>query len=162
MEAANRGAFDVGGKHRLNIKLPAEQEPNPYITPDLCFQFHYFAMRKMHFLLRAKALVVFPGGFGTLDELFDVLTLRQTGRMQAIPIILFGRKYWEQVVDFHFSRRGSDLRRPSGAHELRGIAARSLGRDPAVPSQFAAELTADQRRRLHNGPWLPALSAVPG
>ncbi len=103
MEAANRGAFDVGGKSvGLNIQLPAEQAPNPYITPGLCFQFHYFAMRKMHFLLRAKALVVFPGGFGTLDELFDALTLRQTGRMQEIPIILFGREYWEQVIDFHF------------------------------------------------------------
>ena len=76
--------------------------PNPYITPDLCFQFHYFALRKMHFLLRAKALVVFPGGFGTLDELFDALTLRQTRRMQEIPIIMFGREYWERVIDFQF------------------------------------------------------------
>ncbi len=80
----------------------AEQKPNPYITPDLCFQFHYFAIRKLHFLLRAKALVVFPGGFGTLDELFDALTLRQTRRMQDIPIILFGREYWQQVIDFQF------------------------------------------------------------
>ena len=103
MEATNRGAFDVGAKSvGLNIQLPAEQAPNPYITPGLCFQFHYFAMRKMHFLMRAKALVVFPGGFGTLDELFDALTLRQTGRMQAIPVILFGREYWERVVDFQF------------------------------------------------------------
>jgi len=103
MEAANRGAFDVGAKSvGLNIHLPAEQSPNPYITPELCFQFHYFALRKMHFLLRAKALVAFPGGFGTLDELFDALTLRQTRRMQDIPIILFGRAYWEQVIDFQF------------------------------------------------------------
>jgi len=103
MEAANRGAFDVGAKSvGLNIQLPSEQAANPYITPGLCFQFHYFAMRKMHFLLRAKALVVFPGGFGTLDELFDALTLRQTGRMQAIPVILFGREYWERVVNFQF------------------------------------------------------------
>ena len=103
MEAANRGAYDVGAKSvGLNIRLPHEQQPNPYITPDLCFQFHYFAMRKLHFLLRAKALVVFPGGFGTLDELFDALTLRQTGRMQAIPIILFGREYWQRVIDFQF------------------------------------------------------------
>jgi uncharacterized protein (TIGR00730 family) len=103
MEAGNRGAWEAGGKSvGLNISLPAEQVPNPYITPDLCFQFHYFAMRKMHFLLRAKALIVFPGGFGTLDELFDGLTLRQTHRMQEIPIVLFGRDYWDNVVDFHF------------------------------------------------------------
>lgn len=103
MEAANRGAYDVGAKSvGLNIRLPHEQQPNPYITPELCFQFHYFALRKLHFLLRAKALVAFPGGFGTLDELFDALTLRQTGRMQAIPIILFGREYWQRVIDFQF------------------------------------------------------------
>jgi uncharacterized protein (TIGR00730 family) len=103
MEAANRGAYDVGAKSiGLNIRLPHEQSPNAYITPELCFQFDYFAMRKLHFLLRAKALVVFPGGFGTLDELFDALTLRQTGRMQVIPIILFGREYWSQVIDFQF------------------------------------------------------------
>jgi len=103
MEAANRGAYDAGAKSiGLNIRLPREQQPNPYITPELCFQFHYFAMRKFHFILRAKALVVFPGGFGTLDELFDALTLRQTGRMQDIPIIMFGREYWEKVIDFQF------------------------------------------------------------
>ena len=101
MEAANRGAFDVGAKSiGLNIELPHEQEPNPYITPELCFQFHYFAMRKFHFILRAAALVVFPGGFGTLDELFNTLTLRQTERMQEIPIILYGADYWKQVVNF--------------------------------------------------------------
>lgn len=103
MEAANRGARDVDAKSvGLNIRLPVEQEPNPYITPDLCFQFHYFAVRKMHFVLRAKALVAFPGGFGTFDELFEVLTLRQTRRMQDIPIILFGRSYWEKAVNFQF------------------------------------------------------------
>jgi uncharacterized protein (TIGR00730 family) len=103
MEAANRGAHDEGAKSiGLNIRLPHEQQPNPYITPELCFQFHYFAMRKLHFLLRAKALVVFPGGFGTLDELFDALALRQTGRMQHIPIIMFGREYWQRVIDFQF------------------------------------------------------------
>ena len=103
MEAANRGAHDIGAKSiGLNITLPLEQVPNPYITPNLCFQFHYFALRKMHFLMRAKALVVFPGGFGTLDELFDALTLRQTQRMQEIPIILFGREYWNHVIDFQF------------------------------------------------------------
>jgi len=103
MEAANRGAYEVGAKSvGLNIRLPHEQQPNPYITPELCFQFHYFAIRKFHFVLRAKALVVFPGGFGTLDELFDALTLRQTGRMQTIPIILFGTQYWRKVIDFRF------------------------------------------------------------
>jgi uncharacterized protein (TIGR00730 family) len=101
MEAANRGAFEVDAKSiGLNIELPHEQEPNPYITPELCFQFHYFAMRKFHFILRAAALVVFPGGFGTLDELFNTLTLRQTGRMQQIPIILYGSDYWNRVVNF--------------------------------------------------------------
>ncbi|MCA9185884.1 MAG: TIGR00730 family Rossman fold protein [Pirellulaceae bacterium] len=103
MEAANRGAYEAGAKSiGLNITLPEEQHPNPYITPELCFQFHYFALRKMHFLLRAKALVIFPGGFGTLDELFDALTLRQVGRMQEIPIIMFGRSYWSKVIDFQF------------------------------------------------------------
>ncbi|NQT17350.1 MAG: TIGR00730 family Rossman fold protein [Planctomycetes bacterium] len=103
MEAANRGAYDAEAKSiGLNVQLPHEQEPNPYISPELCFQFHYFAMRKFHFILRAKGLVVFPGGFGTLDELFDALTLRQTGRMQNIPIIMFGRKHWEKVVNFQF------------------------------------------------------------
>ncbi len=101
MEAANRGAYDAGSKSiGLNITLPEEQLPNRYISPELCFQFHYFAMRKMHFLLRARALVVFPGGFGTLDELFDALTLRQTERMQDIPIILYGTEYWKSVIDF--------------------------------------------------------------
>jgi hypothetical protein len=101
MEAANRGAFEVGAKSvGLNIDLPHEQEPNPYITPDLCFQFHYFAMRKFHFILRTAALVIFPGGYGTLDELFETLCLRQTQRMQHIPIILFGRAYWESIINF--------------------------------------------------------------
>jgi uncharacterized protein (TIGR00730 family) len=103
MEAANRGAFDVGAKSiGLNITLPEEQLPNSYVTPELCFQFHYFALRKMHFLMRAKGMLVFPGGYGTLDELFDALTLRQTRRMQAIPIVLFGRDYWSRVIDFQF------------------------------------------------------------
>jgi uncharacterized protein (TIGR00730 family) len=103
MEAANRGAHDAGAPSvGLNITLPTEQFPNPYITPEFCFRFHYFALRKMHFLLRAKALVVFPGGFGTLDELFDALTLRQTRRMQEIPIIMYGREYWDRVIDFQF------------------------------------------------------------
>jgi uncharacterized protein (TIGR00730 family) len=103
MEAANRGAFEAGCKSAgFNITLPSEQFPNPYITPELCFQFRYFALRKMHFLLRAKALLVFPGGFGTLDELTDALTLIQTRRMAAIPIIMFGREYWDNVIDFEY------------------------------------------------------------
>ena len=103
MEAANRGAFDVGAKSiGLNISLPHEQFPNPYITPELCFQFHYFAIRKLHFLQRAKALVVFPGGFGTMDELFGILTLIQTRKIDPIPIVLVGKKYWEQMINMDF------------------------------------------------------------
>lgn len=101
MEAANRGAFEIGGKSiGLNIVLPMEQEPNPYITPQLCFQFHYFALRKMHFLMRARALVAFPGGFGTLDELFETLTLIQTGKSQRVPVLLFGEAFWTRLIDF--------------------------------------------------------------
>ena len=103
MEAANRGAAEAGGKSiGLNIKLPFEQKPNPYITPELCFQFNYFALRKMHFLKRARGLVVFPGGFGTLDELFDTLTLIQTKKMAAIPVVLIGKEYWQRLIDFDF------------------------------------------------------------
>jgi hypothetical protein len=101
MEAANRGAHDLGLLSAgLNIVLPKEQVPNPYMTPELCFQFHYFAVRKMHFLMRARALVVFPGGFGTLDELFETLTLIQTQKIQAIPVLLFGQSYWEKIINF--------------------------------------------------------------
>ena len=101
MEAANRGAHEAGGKSiGLNIVLPMEQEPNPYITPELCFQFHYFALRKMHFLLRARALVAFPGGFGTLDELFEALTLIQTGKSTRVPVLLFGEEFWRRLIDF--------------------------------------------------------------
>ena len=101
MEAGNRGVFEVGGKSiGLNIVLPHEQAPNPYITPELCFQFHYFALRKMHFLMRSIALVCFPGGFGTLDELFETMTLVQTGKSRARPILLFGRAFWEKLIDF--------------------------------------------------------------
>jgi len=102
MEAANRGAHDAGGLSiGMNIVLPHEQHPNRYVTPDLNFQFHYFAIRKMHLLMRAKCLVAFPGGFGTLDELFETLTLLQTGKIRRIPVLLFGRRFWERVVDFH-------------------------------------------------------------
>jgi hypothetical protein len=103
MEAANRGAFDVGAKSvGLNISLPHEQYPNPYITPDLCFNFHYFAMRKLHFLMRAKALVAFPGGYGTFDELFEVLTPVQTRKIKPIPVVLVGESYWRQAVNLDF------------------------------------------------------------
>lgn len=101
MEAANRGANDAGAQSiGLNIVLPMEQEPNPYITPEFCFQFHYFAIRKMHFLMRAKALVAFPGGFGTFDELFETLTLIQTRKIRAVPILLFGKSYWRKIINF--------------------------------------------------------------
>ena len=102
MEAANRGAHDAGAPSiGYNITLPMEQEPNAYSTPDLTFRFHYFAMRKMHFAMRANALVVFPGGLGTLDELFELLALRQTEKAPPIPIVLYDRKFWEEVVNFH-------------------------------------------------------------
>jgi uncharacterized protein (TIGR00730 family) len=101
MEAANRGADDVKAKSiGLNITLPHEQRPNSYITPELCFQFRYFAIRKMHFLIRAKALVAFPGGFGTLDELFETLTLVQTGKAQSVVIVLVGRAFWERLINW--------------------------------------------------------------
>ncbi len=101
MEAANRGATDVGAESiGLNIVLPHEQAPNPYVTPALSMQFHYFALRKMHFLLHARALAAFPGGFGTFDELFELLTLIQTGKIAPIPVLLYGREFWERVVNF--------------------------------------------------------------
>jgi uncharacterized protein (TIGR00730 family) len=101
MEAGNRGAHEAGGQSiGLNIVLPHEQAPNGYVTPDLCFNFHYFAIRKMHFLMRARAICVFPGGFGTLDELFESLTLIQTGRMKAVPFVLFGRDWWERIINW--------------------------------------------------------------
>ncbi len=103
MEAANRGAADVNAKSiGLNITLPHEQYPNPYITPRLSFQFRYFAIRKMHFLIRAKALVAFPGGFGTLDELFETLTLLQTGKSQSVIVVLVGRDFWERLINWQF------------------------------------------------------------
>jgi uncharacterized protein (TIGR00730 family) len=101
MEAGNRGAMEAGGESiGLNIVLPHEQAPNQYVTPDLCFNFHYFAIRKMHFLMRAQAVCVFPGGFGTMDEMFESLTLIQTGRMKRIPFLLFGREFWEETINW--------------------------------------------------------------
>jgi hypothetical protein len=103
MEAANRGAFDAGAETvGLNITLPHEQYPNPYITPELCFRFHYFALRKLHFLMRARALVAFPGGYGTLDEVFETLTLLQTRKIAPLPVVLVGAAYWRRLVDFDF------------------------------------------------------------
>jgi len=103
MEAANRGAHDAGAKTiGLNISLPHEQYPNPYVTPELCFQFHYFALRKMHFMLRAKALVAFPGGFGTFDELFETLTLIQTRKIKPLPVVLVGESYWRKAFDIDY------------------------------------------------------------
>jgi len=103
MEAANRGAHDVGAKSiGLNITLPKEQFPNPYVTPELCFRFHYFAMRKLHFLKRARALVAFPGGYGTLDEIFEVLSLAQTRKIRPVPVILVGEQYWRGVFNPDF------------------------------------------------------------
>jgi uncharacterized protein (TIGR00730 family) len=117
MEAANRGAADEGADTiGLNIVLAHEQMPNPYVTPDLSFQFHYFALRKMHFLLRARAVAVFPGGFGTFDEFFELLTLIQTGKVRPLPVLLFGREFWSRVVNFEalaevgvISRRDLDI-----------------------------------------------------
>ena len=108
MEAANRGAFDAGGRSiGLNISLPFEQHPNPYITPDLCFQFNYFSLRKFHFVMRSVGAILFPGGFGTLDELFELLTLRQVGNKSFLPIVLYGRRFWERLVDFdHLAELG--------------------------------------------------------
>ncbi|MEL6978518.1 MAG: LOG family protein [Pseudomonadota bacterium] len=101
MEAGNRGAADVGASSiGLSIVLPHEEAPNSFVTPDLCFNFHYFAIRKMHFLMRAKAIAIFPGGFGTLDELFEALTLIQTERMEAVPIVLFGKEFWRKIINF--------------------------------------------------------------
>lgn len=101
MEAGNRGAIDAGGASiGLNIVLPHEQAPNEYVTPELCFNFHYFAVRKMHFLMRAKAICVFPGGFGTLDETFEALTLIQTGRMERMPFLLFGGDFWRSIINW--------------------------------------------------------------
>ncbi len=110
MEAGNRGAAEAGGRSvGLNIVLPHEQAPNPYVTPELAFNFHYFALRKMHFLMRAEAVCVFPGGFGTLDEMFESLTLIQTGRMAKVPFLLFGRAFWEEVINWDALARAGTI-----------------------------------------------------
>lgn len=110
MEAGNKGAEEAGGQSiGLSIVLPHEQAPNAYVTPALCFNFHYFAIRKMHFLMRARAVTVFPGGFGTMDELFETLTLIQTGRMKRIPILLFGREFWDEVINWKALARAGTI-----------------------------------------------------
>ena len=116
MEAANRGASDAGAESiGLNIVLPHEQAPNAYVTPYLSFRFHYFALRKMHFLIRARALAIFPGGFGTCDELFETLTLIQTQKMKPIPILLFGREFWDRVINFEaLAEEGTVARKDLG------------------------------------------------
>ena len=142
MEAANRGAYEAGARSiGLNIILPHEQRPNPYITPELAFRFHYFALRKMHFLMRARGLVAFPGGFGTLDELFDVLTLVQTGKMPRIPIVLVGAEFWRRVIDFDYlveqgfiSASDTDLfTRVDTAEEIVGVLSSFHGGNPPGP-----------------------------
>lgn len=147
MEAANRGAFEVGGKSiGFNITLPHEQLPNRWITPELSFQFHYFALRKMHFMLRARALVVFPGGFGTLDELFETLCLIQTRKARRIPVLLFDRAYWQRIVDFPAlveegmidPEDAEIVRYVETAEEAWDIICRHYGLDFAERNDFAA------------------------
>jgi len=151
MEAGNRGAYDVGGKSiGLNIVLPHEQQPNAYITPELCFQFHYFALRKMHFLMRSIALVCFPGGFGTLDELFETMTLIQTGKSRKRPILLFGRDFWTRLIDFDYLVEtgmisAADLslfRFVETAEEAWGVLATHYGFDqtPDTPGRLVEDL----------------------
>ena len=134
MEAGNRGADDVGAPSiGFNIVLPHEQAPNPYVTPELCFNFHYFAIRKMHFVMRAKAVAVFPGGFGTMDEFFETLTLIQTGRMERVPIILFGSDILGARHRPRFPRRaGHDQPRRPGHHRLRRHGRRGVGHHQPV------------------------------
>ena len=121
MEAGSRGAADVGAPSiGLNIVLPHEQAPNLFVTPELCFNFHYFAIRKMHFLMRAKAVTAFPGGFGTMDELFESLTLMQTGRMEKMPIILFGSEFWHTAINFDYLA-GEGMISPEDVHLVRFV-----------------------------------------
>ena len=145
MEAANRGAWEAGAPNiGLNITLPFEQRPNSYITPELCFQFHYFAIRKMHFLLRAQALVAFPGGYGTLDELFEALTLMQTGKTTVMPVILFGRQFWDGIVDF---QRLAD----EGTIADRDLKLFRYAETPAEAWDIVRRFHAERRRRRREG-----------
>ena len=166
MEAANRGATDVGAESvGLNIVLPFEQRPNEYITPYLCFNFHYFALRKLHFMMRAVGLAVFPGGFGTLDELFEVLTLIQTHKVQPMPVVLFGREYWERITRFPGTRRRG--RHQTGRSRdllVRRDGRRSLGEARAGPqSRSPPPLTDGRRPRPESRPHSGSVRvAVPG
>lgn len=149
MEAANRGAADVGQKSiGLNIVLPREQIPNEFVTPELSFQFHYFPLRKMHFILRARAVAVFPGGFGTLDELLDVLTLMQTGKMPIVPVLLFDQNFWKNVLGFEFliqagmiERRDLELFRFVGSAEEAWAAVQTFYKDNPEPRWHREALT---------------------
>jgi hypothetical protein len=148
MEAANRGAADAGAPSiGFNIGLPHEQNPNSYSTPDLTFQFHYFAIRKLHFAMRANALVAFPGGFGTIDELFEILTLIQTGKMPKVPVLLMDKSYWSSVINFEKLAAAKTIDRAdldlfcyaddaeSGWRELVRLGLRTGGRPPGYPSK---------------------------
>ena len=150
MEAANRGAVEEGVETiGLNIVLPHEQLPNRYVTPDLSFQFHYFALRKMHFLLRARAVAVFPGGFGTFDEFFELLTLIQTGKVRPLPVLLFGREFWTRVVEFRGPGRGRrDLAaRPRHLPLVRGRAAKPGSSSSAFTKSIPHPRRSRVRRR---------------
>jgi uncharacterized protein (TIGR00730 family) len=155
MEAANRGAFDIGAPSiGFNIRLPEEQVPNRYTTPELTFQFHYFAMRKMHLAMRANGLIVFPGGFGTLDELFEILTLRQTGKVDHLPVVLFDSAYWKRVINFEAlvdenMIRKSDLELFSFAEDAEQIWKRLLeGGLKVPPTPQATDLSAVVKPRI--------------
>ena len=141
MEAANRGAFEAGGVSiGLNIRLPREQKPNAWLTPGLCLTFRYFALRKLHFMLRARAMVAFPGGYGTLDELFETLTLVQCGKVRPMPIVLVGRSHWRRAVDFGFLLRAGMIGRRDAKLFRFADSAREIWRavSPALPSRAPA------------------------
>jgi len=169
MEAANRGAHDVGAKTiGLNITLPHEQYPNPYISPELCFQFHYFAIRKMHFMMRAKAMVIFPGGYGTLDELFEALTLVQTGKVKSLPVILFGRAWWSRLINwkmlsdegviapedldlFRFAETAEEAwEKIQDYYQIRGGSADAPPQTAMQPARRSAAARATRARRLRS------------
>ena len=158
MEAGNRGADDVGAPSiGLNIVLPHEQAPNLYVTPELCFNFHYFAIRKMHFVMRAKAVAVFPGGFGTMDEFFETLTLIQTGRMERVPVILFGKEFWQNArsTSTILAEQGTISAGRPEHHRLCRHGRRGLG-----ASSAASTNSAEQRLRPARGSARPAVDAL--
>ena len=153
MEAANRGAVDEGKESiGLNIVLPHEQMPNPYVTPGLSFQFHYFALRKMHFLLRARAVAVFPGGFGTFDEAFELLTLIQTGKVKPIPILFFGRAFWERVINFEALAEEGVISQTTSSSSLIARAPRKPGTMSAAIMRTARTEAAEARGRANHSP----------